>query len=60
VFDLTYEIAEIAVALLAAGGLLLVCWLLFGRIIAPVGEDGARMHRCARRGTAGDEQPSAV
>jgi len=33
-------IGEIAIALLAAGGLLMVSWLLFGRLLAPVGEDG--------------------
>jgi hypothetical protein len=32
-------IGEVMVALLAAGGLLTICWLLFGRLLIPVGND---------------------
>lgn len=37
-------IGEVAIALLAAGGLLTLCWLLFGRLVAPVGNEGAPVY----------------
>ncbi len=41
---MTEVIGEIVVALLAAGGLLLLCWLLFGRMLIPAGGAGAPVY----------------
>jgi hypothetical protein len=44
VFDVTKVIGEVAIALLAAGGLMTLSWLLFGRLLTPVGEIGAPVY----------------
>lgn len=41
---MTNVIGEVAVALLAAGGLLTVCWLLFGRMLIPAGGAGGPVY----------------
>ncbi len=44
--------AEIIVAFLAAGGLLFLCWALFGRLLAPVA--GEEVWAVVRAGGAGE------
>lgn len=41
---MTKILGEAALALLAAGGLLMLGWLLFGRLLAPVGGRGAPVY----------------
>jgi len=53
-------IAEAAVALLAAGGLLLICWLLFGRMLIPVGEGNSRIFTVVPARGGGEELEHTV
>lgn len=41
---MTKVVGEVVIALLAAGGLLMLSWLLFGRLFAPVGKDGTPVY----------------
>lgn len=53
-------IGEIIVSLLAAGGLLAVCWLMFGHMLVPVGNGGTPVYAVIPALGGGEELEHAV